>query len=169
MDCFLLFFKVIPLTIVGWWKVYARFFRGIFRFWVQKEPLDRIILLALLVQLGSSQIQVGYTIHFLNETEQVFVSTNINLWITFCCLIAIVLFIVSISIWIKYLLLSIEGMLGIVVILGLLNPKFIMVNFLNSNDFYFTYKVYVFAACVIISFVSILLSLITSKQKATSG
>lgn len=165
MSYLLLFLKIIPLTIVGWWKVCIRVFKGIIQFWKQKEPLDRIILLALLGQLGSSQIQVGYTINFLNETEQVFISTNINLWITFCCFVALLLLFVSVSVWIKYLLLSIEGMLGIVVVLGLLNPKFIMVSLLNSNDFYFTYKVYVFSACIGISFISVLLSLIANKKQ----
>lgn len=118
-------------------------------------------------QLGTSQLQVVYEINFLNETENVLVSTSINLWITLCCIVALIAKVISDSIWSKYLLLSIEGMIIVVLILGFVIPNPIMVNFSNPNDFRYHYIVYIFVAFAIIGFSISFLSLFINQKRQT--
>ncbi|EMO55783.1 hypothetical protein [Leptospira noguchii] len=137
-------FRSISLILKEWLTFYLSFSGRFQEFWKEKSVSEKGLFIALTFQLlFSLSTWIEYSINLGGEeTEGLRVSSNFF----FIFLSAGVFFFGSFwrSHWLGTFLLSVQFLLGLGALAGIFFPESFFVNFLNAEDYVFSWKFYAF-------------------------
>ncbi|MDV6235972.1 hypothetical protein CH379_010090 [Leptospira ellisii] len=136
--------RSLPLLVREWSTFYLSFTGRFAEFWKEKSNTEKILFVAVTLQLlFSLSSWVQYTIRLGGEeTEGLRVSSNFY----FIFLSAGVFFFGSFwrSHWLGSLLLSVQFLIGLGALVGIFFPETFFVSFLREDDYEFSWKFYSF-------------------------
>lgn len=160
------FFKLIPISFIGFWASIYTSIKRTFFFWKGKSILEKSSILSTFIQFILSPTQwISYKVIFMQTEEVVNISADINLWVLASCSILFLLQFFWKEKWFSYLFAAIQSLLFLTILVGALLPNLYMVKMIERSDYYFNSYFWYFSTIHIVC--TILSGLILLNRKGS--
>ncbi|MCE9502033.1 MAG: hypothetical protein K8R21_16245 [Leptospira sp.] len=152
-----LFLKLIPIVLKGWANLFLKMYLKLAEFWNEKNMLEKSIFVLLFIQLAfSAQGWVDYSVNF-NQQENISVSVKMNIFFILFSLINFFFVGFWRSFWVKYIFVTLQSIMVIILIAGFIDPSWLFVDFKKNSDYQFNWMGYVFAIVLLVNTASFFL------------
>ncbi len=152
----LFYFKLFPILIFGWFKVLLRGLSRLWMHWSSLSTVEKALFLFLFLQMFFSlRPWLVYKINFTGEAETVRVSAKLNLYFVILSVGAFCISAFYHEKWKKMILGIFQGLNVLLFSAGFLFPSKIFSDFMQRTDYGFSPNLYLFAAFLVCSSLSV--------------
>jgi len=149
--------KLIPIVLKGWANLFLKMYLKLAEFWTEKDSIEKGLFILLFIQLGfSAQGWVDYSVNF-NQQENISVSVKMNIFFILFSLINFFFVGFWRSFWVKYIFVTLQTIMVVILLAGFIDPEWLFVDFNRSSDYHFNWIAYVFTVVLLLNTASFFL------------